>query len=148
MSSPYPGALQADPVAAQDPSYLAFMRGAGYSEADVLAELARKKGQLDRQLARSAPRFADQLRQATTGVQQQYSNNGLYRSGARMGAQVDARNAVQQNQLDFNSGISDQEADLHANAIRQIAQNRQQAAEQALNARQNIAVGNSQVGMS
>lgn len=139
-------ALQVDPIAAQDPSYLAFMRGAGYSEAEVLAELARKQGALSRQLERAAPRFADELRQAGTQVEQDFTNRGLYRSGARMTDQVDAENAARRNELDFRAGIADQRGDLISGATRDIADLRRQAADRALDSRQSaaLAAANSQ----
>lgn len=132
--------LQVDPIAAQDPEYLAFMRGAGYSEAEVMAELARKQGSLSRQLDRSAPRFADELRQAGTGVEQDFANRGLYRSGARMVHQTDAENAVRRQEQEFRFGIQDQKGDLTANAMRDIAEQRRQAADMALTSRQTAAI--------
>lgn len=136
---PYP-ALQVDPVAAQDPDYLAFMRGAGYDETEILAELARKKGALGRQIDRAAPRFADQGRQALTNVQNDFTNRGLFRSGARMVNQVDATNEVRRNQIDFNAGVYEQAGDLQAQAQRDIAERRRQAADQALQGRTNAAL--------
>jgi hypothetical protein len=132
--------LQVDPIAAQDPSYLAFMRGAGYSEAEVMAELARKQGGLQRQLERSAPRFADQLRQAGTGVARDFQNRGLYSSGGRMVQQTDAENEVRRAQQDFNFGIRDQQGDLTSQAMRDIASQRQQAADMMLTSRQTAAI--------
>lgn len=138
--------LQMDPVAAQDPSYLAFMRGAGYSEAEVVANLARKKGQLSRQLDRSAPRFADELRQAEQGVQQDFTNRGLYRSGARMVGQVDAGNRVRREEQEFRTGIMEQQSDLTAAAMEQIAAGRRGAADQALIGRQQAALNAANAG--
>lgn len=139
-------ALNLDPIASQDPEYLAFMRGAGYSEAEVLAELARKQGSMKRQLARAQPRFADELRQAETGVQSDFTNRGLYRSGARMVEQVDAGNRVRRDQLEFNSGISDQMGDLNSAAMRDIAEGRRQAMDMALTSRQTAAINRANSG--
>jgi hypothetical protein len=133
-------ALNMDPIASQDPEYLAFMRGAGYSEAEVLAELARKQGSMKRQLARAQPRFADELRQAEKGVETDFTNRGLYRSGNRMVEQVDAGNRVRRDQLEFNSGISDQMGDLSSAAMRDIAEGRRQAMDMALTSRQTAAI--------
>lgn len=132
--------LQVDPIAAQDPSYLAFMRGAGYSEAEVMAELARKQGSLQRTLERSAPRFQDELRQAGTAVQNDFTNRGLYRSGARMVGQVDAENNIRRQEQEFRFGIADQKGDMTSAAMRDIAAGRQQAADAALTARQTAAI--------
>lgn len=138
----YPGnvQLQVDPVAAQDPDYLAFMRGAGYSEAEVMADLARRQGQLGRQLDRAAPRFADELRQAETGVKNDFTGRGLYRSGARMVNQVDAGNVVRRNEADFRAGIADQSADMTSDAMKTIAEYRRKAMDQALTSRQTAAL--------
>lgn len=140
----YPGnvstALQVDPVAAQDPEYLAFMRGAGYDETEVMAELARKQAGLGRQIDRARPRFADNLRQAQTGVQQDFTNRGLFRSGARMVGEVDQMNDVRRQQLEFESGIRDQQGDLVADSMKQIASGRREAADRALAGRTNAAL--------
>lgn len=138
----YPGnvALQVDPIAAQDPDYLAFMRGAGYSETEVMADLARRQGQLGRQLDRAAPRFADNLRQAETGVKQDFTNRGLFRSGARMVGQVDAGNEVRRAEADFRAGIADQQGDLTSDAMKQIAEGRRTAMDMALTSRQTAAI--------
>lgn len=138
----YPGnvALQVDPVAAQDPDYLAFMRGAGYSESEVMADLARRQGQLGRQIDRAAPRFADELRLAEKGVKTDFTNRGLYRSGARMVHQVDAGNVVRRNEADFRAGIADQQGDLTSDAMKQIAEGRRQAMDMALTSRQTAAI--------
>jgi hypothetical protein len=134
--------INLDPVASQDPEYLAFMRGAGYSEAEVLAELARKQGSLQRQLERSAPRFADELRTAEQGVEQDFTNRGLYRSGARMSKQVDVGNVVRRNEQEFRFGIADQQGDMNSAAMRDLADQRRQAADYALRSRQLIAEEN------
>jgi hypothetical protein len=132
--------LQVDPIAAQDPEYLAFMRGAGYSEAEVLAELARKQGSLQRQLERSAPRFADELRTTGEAVKNDFEGRGLYRSGGRMVQQVDAENAVRRNEQEFRFGIADQQGDLNSAAMRDIAEGRRQAADMMLTSRQTAAI--------
>lgn len=136
-----------DPVAAQDPAYLSFMRGAGYDEAEVLANLARQQGQLDRQLQRSAPRFKDQLRQASDAVQTDYTNRGFYRSGARMVGQVDAENDVRRQEGEYRAGITDQQSDLTANAMQAIAAGRRGAADQALAGRQAAALAAANAGV-
>lgn len=137
----YAGAgLVVDPGAAQDPSYLAFMRGAGYNEAEIMAELARKQGSLTRQVERAKPRFADETRQAEAGVQSDFATRGLYRSGARMVHQVDAGNVVRRNEQEFLSGVGDQRGDLIADSMKQIAEGRRQAADMALTSRQTAAI--------
>lgn len=133
-------ALTVDPIAAQDPTYLAFMRGAGYSEAEVLAELARKQGALTRQVDRARPRFADELRQTETNVKDDFQSRGLYGSGSRMVHQVDAGNVVRRNEQDFLSGIGDQRGDLIADSMKQIAAGRRDAADMALTSRQTAAI--------
>lgn len=133
-------ALTVDPVAAQDPIYLAFMRGQGYNEAEVLAELARKQGSLTRQVDRATPRFRDEERIAEQGVKNDYTGRGLYRSGRRMTNQVDAGNVVRRNEQEFLSGIGDQRGDLIADSMKQIASGRREAADMALTSRQTAAI--------
>lgn len=129
-----------DPIASQDPEYLAFMRGAGYSEAEVMADLARRQGSLTRQLDRAAPRFKDELRQAEGAVDNDFQGRGLYRGGARMVKRVDAGNVVRRNEADFRAGIADQREDLNSNAMKQIAEQRRIAMDMALTSRQTAAI--------
>lgn len=137
-----------DPTAAQDPAYLAFMRGAGYDESEILANLARRQSQLNAQYTRAQPGYQDQMRQAVAGVQDDFTGRGLGRSGASAVHTIDAANVVRRQQADFNAGIADQRSDLQADSMTQIASLRRQAQEQAITARQGLATGNAQYGAS
>lgn len=139
--------LPTDAVAAGDPAYLAFMRGAGYSESETLADAARQQSQLRRQMARVLPSYADELRIGQNAIGDQYQTSGLFRGGARMGHQVDQAVDVNRRQQNYVAGINDQIANSQSDAMRNIADLRRRAAEQAVTGRTNIAIGNANAGI-
>src|SRR5438105_7689269 len=120
----------------QDPAYLAFLRAQGYTEAQARADAARRTGVLDRQLAAALPGYADQERLGIQQVAGNAESNGVLNSGKTLVDEQQVGTDVGRQLNDFQSGILNQKDQINSDLERQIALARQQAAEQALNARQ------------
>lgn len=119
----------------EDPAYLAFMRAQGYNEAQAKADVARRTGALDRELANQLPQFDDQERLGIKNVQGSAEANGVLNSGKTL---VDAQQVstdIGRQRNAFEAGISNQKDDMIAQLIRQIAAGRQAGAEQSLASR-------------
>lgn len=133
---------------AMDPTYLAFLRANGYSEEALKAQVAAKVKQLEGEKALHAGGFADQLRVARGGVQDDFQDRGMFSSGARMQQDANAIHDNAQRKSEYDYGINSDINNLLMGQADSIAKMRQDAADKGLDARNKVGVGgvNASVG--
>lgn len=130
----------------QDPTYLSFQRALGFDEADQRAVVARRKSQLYRQQQYRLPELADQYDDANKAIGNDYAARGVYGSGV-MGTDLGTVLNRHVRQVGAtNADYADQQGDLELQLARQIAENQRKLAEEAVNARQRLAMDAASVG--
>lgn len=131
----------------EDPAFGAYMRGAGVNEANLRAEVALRQNRLGQQLQSQQPVFAEQLSNGMRSIGDSAEGNGTFNGGRRIADQTQFSGDVARGRLGFQNDISNQQDDLGRQLATQVAALHQGAAEQALNARQNLALVNAQAGL-
>lgn len=116
VDQPLPEGLQADPT------YLAFLRGAGMDQTTAWTTALQHLAAVKANYATQVQRDPEQLRQANEGTDQAYLNNGGWANGNRL--QELARNRVtdQQRLQDLATGEATGISDTHTQLQQQLSQ--------------------------
>lgn len=125
---------------AEDPTFLAYMRGLGVEEGEAGAELNYRLGQLQGRLRRRLPAYQDEANEGAEKIGLEYEDRGFGMSGARLVSQARHRRDVSRDALEYEAGIREQMSDLSWDAARSVAKGRRGLAEEELEARQRMAV--------
>lgn len=123
-----------------DSTLAAYLRSMGTQEQGIYAEGRRSADIARRQYERSVPTFMEQERQAVEGVQDDAESRGVYRSGATARNTALARYGVALRQNEALAASQDTQDTFALSTARQIADLRQQTAEQELAARNRQAI--------
>lgn len=122
----------------QSPAYLAFLRGAGLSEAQIKASIARQKAGLQSQLEAQRPVWAQSLEQALNNVLVNAAGRGTVRSGNRLNNQALAQQDIQGKQAAFEGNIASQQANLQDTLQEKLLELARQREESRLGAQQDV----------
>lgn len=131
-----PGIGAADPN--QSPAYLAFLRGAGLSEAQARASVARQRAGLQGQLEAQRPIWAQNMEQSLSRVLNNAASRGTVRSGNRLQGQALAQQDVQRQQASFEGNIANQQSGLQDQLQERLLDLARQREEQKLGAQQDV----------
>ena len=132
---------------ANDPSYLAYMRGMGVEEGNINILAGTRADALQRQLNRGLPAYAEQREQAVEGAGDAAESRGMYRSGRRMTEQARVGRESDRARMDFETGIRDQMTELFLNNAMQIATIRRDFLERGYDYATANAIANAQAGL-
>lgn len=122
----------------QSPTYLAFLRGAGLSEAQMRASVARQRAGLQSQLEAQRPIWAQNLEQSLGRVLTNAAGRGTVRSGNRLKNQDLAQQDVQRQQAAFEGNIASQQAGLQDTLQEKLLDLGRQRSEAGLSATQDV----------
>lgn len=122
----------------QDPSYLAFLRGAGFSQSQIQAQTAQQNAGLQAQINAQKPYWAQQIQTGVRSALDNAAGRGVAEGSNRIQDQNSATSAVNKAQADYETGIANQIAGNNTSEAGQLAQLQQQQADQALTAQQNV----------
>lgn len=127
-----------------DPSILAFLRAAGYSESAAAADVARRRNDIENALGLSIDDLDARGEQERENIAGSQEARGMFRSGQTLN-----RTAEQEAQQGRQSGALQQQAasqigNLTSSLTQQIAQNQQRAQELALAANQKADIAQGQ----
>lgn len=132
---------------AEDPAFLAFMRGVGVDEGELGSEVNYRTAQLQGRLRRRLPAFQDAANEGAEKTGLEYEDRGFLNSGARLVAQARGRRDVARDALEYEAGIREQMSDLQFDAARSIAKGRRGLAEEGYAARGRMAESDAYAGM-
>lgn len=122
----------------QSPQYLSFLRSAGFSDAQINANSAKQKTQLQAQLEAQRPIWAQTLQQGLSGVLNNSAGRGTVRSSNRLQGQNQVQQNVSRAQAGYEGDIANQIGNIDAQTQASLASLQQQRAEQALSAQQQV----------
>ncbi len=145
VSGALPAIANALPVL--DPSYLAFMRELGASEADAQAEAASAIARLRGRISDLRPAYDERLKRGMQGIGEDFENRGLLRSGRRLEDQTNFQADTEGDYLAQKNAIGDQIGGIQTDLARQIAGGRRARAEAEAAARDRVARENASLGM-
>lgn len=122
-----------------DPTYNAFMRVQGMSEAQQQAATARQQERLEQQLMEERPVWEQKATEGDKKILDSSANRGLARSGNDLNRRATYAQDLSKQQSDYESGIRDQQASLsEQNDASNLDRQRQQAENESA-ARQRVA---------
>lgn len=78
-------------TARQDPAYAAFLRAQGLRSSEISDEIALRQDLFTEDARRRSDAYGRAQERATKGVQTDYENRGLFRSGSRMRTEAEKR---------------------------------------------------------
>lgn len=122
----------------QDPAFLAYLRGAGVDESDVLGEAMWRVGAIQRARGRKLPRYDDELERGQERIGHEFEDRGFLQSGARVVAQQRQANDVARDRADFIAEGDEQIADAYRRGAMGVAGIRRKTMEEELTARHNV----------
>jgi hypothetical protein len=124
---------------AQDPTYLAFLRASGASDAELKAGIAAKQAALLATYRAELPTYADQLRRQLGSDETSALDRGVYNSGMEPSVEATdkATNANDVNKLTV--GLQNNQTDLEQQLSQGLAKSQESRAEAGLTARSNVA---------
>lgn len=140
-------AIIAGRTPAEDPAFLAYLRGVGVDEGELGAEVNYRTAQLQGRLRRRLPAYRDEAKEGAEAIGNEYEDRGFLGSGARLVAQARKRRDVSRDALEYEAGVREQMSDLQFNAAKSIAQGRRGLADEEYEARARMAEADAYAGM-
>lgn len=147
LKSAAASAAPAAQSAAADPSYLAYLRGAGIEESELNNVLGTRVGALTRSIGRELPAYADKRAEAIESAGNAAESRGFYRSGQRMTDQFRAGRDVDRERMNFEATTRDQIAELYSTNALDVARIRRELIEKGITGAQDVAIANAQAGI-
>jgi hypothetical protein len=114
------------------------MRSAGFNDAQINANSARQKSQLQAQLEAQRPVWAQTLQQGLSGVLNNAAGRGTVRSSNRLQGQNQVQQNVNKAQAAYEGNIANQLGNIDAQTQASLLDLQRQRAEQQLAAQQNV----------
>ena len=109
-----------DHRATQDPGYAAYLASIGLAKGEIDDEIALREELFVEDTRRRSDTYARATEQAVEGVQQNFENRGLFRSGTRMRSEADTRQ-----KLGYEQEAAQYAAQrAHEEVLRNLNQNR------------------------
>jgi len=130
-----------NPDLTKDQTYAAYLRQMQFDEAGIQTSLDRARTNAQAAIAAQSPLFDQQRAQAQDNVNDSFESRGMFRSGGRLAAGAESRNAIDTNQRQFETGQNQSIADAEFSASQDIASLRRQKAEQEVAARNRLTQG-------
>ncbi len=105
-----------------DPAYQAYMRQSSYQKEDRNSRMWEAIGSAQRRWQAVQPQYQDQTRNATSAVDLDYENRGLYRSGARVMDRTYAAQDIEHRRRAAEQDYYEQVYGEQTDAYRDVAQ--------------------------
>lgn len=131
----------------QDPAFLAYLRGAGVAESDVVGEAQWRIGAIQRARGRKLPEYGIQQRRGQEGVRRDYEDRGFLNSGARAVAEQRVANDANRERSNYLAESGEEIMGYQRGAANDVAAIRRKTMEEELAARHRVGEDNATAGV-
>ena len=142
-----PTAAPAGNLAYTDPTYLAFLRETGVTDAEAQGEAASRIARLNGRVEDMKPVYADRMRLGLRNISENAESQGMFRSGRRLEDQTQFQTDTNREHQSAINDIEDQKMDIGTSLAQGIASRRRQKSEEELAAEDRAARENAQYGI-